>query len=657
MAGIAGLTHSRDRSAFVGPLLRMAAALRHRGPAGYGIFADEHVGLTHVRADATAGGQPVANEDGAVIGVAQACVANQVELRSELEAYRHRFRTGTTAELLVHAYEQWGVGMLRRLNGDFAFAVYDRARRILLLARDRFGVCPLFYTIVAGGLIFGSEVKALLATGAVRTTPDYIGLDEAFTMPGVFAPRTPFAGVRQLEPGGYGIWRGGRLRTARYYDLPVVENDLEPIGAVSTLDALLRDSIARRVPADGPIGARRVEGVDMAATYALAMPDAAPITTIGATARAGDHHALDRSALGRPGAAHHAVAPLPNELAESLVPAVRHVESPVVDLTPATMYLVARAARDRGVRVLLGSDGAAELFGGHDLYKETEVRLFCLRQPTSRARPALFGRIYPEIRHGDPAADFWRRAILSVGHPSDPLFSHMPRFATASRIKDFYSPDVRLALAGADPLAELRRRLPSAFATWSSLNRAAYLEIATRLASYQLSACADRVTFAHGIELRHPFLDHRLVEFAALLPGGSRLRGLRGMEILHRWSGGSRAGSTPFTMSAAPLTSVDGFFAEHRPSYVDELLSVDAVEGVGFWDVESVNGLVRRGRAGRITSAAERQAVVAILSTQLWFRQFSSTAWLPEPLPLEAAEVVLLADVAGAAGVASVVES
>jgi len=257
------------------------------------------------------------------------------------------------------------------------------------------------------------------------------------------------------------------------------------------------------------------------------------------------------------------------------------------------------------------------------LFKETVVREFCLRQPHSSVRPLLFDRLYPYLSGKGRAGEFWQKFFLSAGPPSDPLFSHMPRFLITSRIKDFYSADMCEALRGYDPLAELRDDLPAEFSSWSSLHRAAYLEMKTLLASYLLSSQGDRMGMAHGIEGRFPFLDHRLFEFAAALPTRSKLRGLREKDVLRRWAEDLVPPSVherPKQPYRAP--DVPAFFGSEQPAYVEEQLCTKSLERSGIFDSDSVSGLVRRCASGRATGFRENQAMVAILSTQLWYSRF-----------------------------------
>jgi len=221
----------------------MAAAMRHRGPDGYGYYVGQRVGFAHVRlsiVDIGGGSQPMTNEEGQLVSVYNGEIYNHPELRRELEQLGHVFRTRCDTEVLVHGYEQWGYEMLQRLNGQFAFAIYDRRDETIFIARDRFGVRPLFYAQPSGAFYFGSEIKAILATGEVEAGVDPRGMDEIFTFWAARAPRTPFAGIASLEPGTYGVWKDGALWLRRYYELDDPEvSDAEYDGLLRGLDTLI----------------------------------------------------------------------------------------------------------------------------------------------------------------------------------------------------------------------------------------------------------------------------------------------------------------------------------------------------------------------------------------------------------------------------------
>jgi asparagine synthase (glutamine-hydrolysing) len=644
MCGLAGVARREPRGVAPEMLGRMAAALQHRGPDGWGRYADQRVGLAHVRLsiiDVAGGAQPLGNEDGSVLIVYNGEVYNYLELRTELLAAGHRFRTRCDTEVLVHAYEQWGTEMLGRLNGQFAFAIYDRRAETVFLARDRFGVRPLFYSIVGGDLFFASEAKALFASGEVDAALDPLGLDQVFTFWAARPPRTVFRDVASLEPGCFAVWQDGALRHGRYYELQYPEAGEESPDALASLGELLESSVALRLRADVPVGGYLSGGLDSSITCALAARGSPfSLRTFSVTF---DDPQLDerefQQLVARQLQSSHYIQAIGSQEVASVFPeVVRHAETPLVRTAPAPMYLLARLAREHDIKVVLTGEGSDELFLGYDLFKETALRLFCLRQPQSRVRPRLFDRLYPYLDPRGRRGDFWRRSFLEAGSPDDPLFSHLPRFLLTARIKDFYSGDLRAAVAATDPLAELRASLPPRFATWSALNRAAYLEMITLLSPYLLSAQGDRMSLAHGVEARYPFLDHRVFEFAARLPTRSKLRGLREKAILRRWA----RDVVPPAVQQRPkqpyrAPDIPAFFGREPVDFVEEAVDERSLAQTGLFEPAAVAGLVRRCRAGAATGFRESQALVAIISTELWHRQFIGEAArrAARPLPLE----------------------
>ena len=653
MCGIAGIARSEPSGVEADSLACMAAALRHRGPDGYGFFAGARVGLAHVRLsiiDLQRGAQPLGNEDGRLLIVYNGEVYNYRELRPTLERLGHLFGSDSDTEVLVHAYEEWGPAMLDRLNGQFAFAIYDRRNESLFLARDRFGVRPLFYTKRGGTLYFASEVKALFATGEVDAAPDYTGLDEVFTLWAARPPRTVFQGIAALEPGCWALWQNGALHVQRYYELHYPEARDEPPDALDRLDDLMRTGVDLRLRADVPVGGYLSGGLDSSITCVLgaaASPYALRTFSVTFDDPRFDESAYQRAVAGQLHS-QHAVQPIGGEAVARVFPdVIWHTETPLVRTAPAPMYLLSRLTREGGIKVVLTGEGADELFLGYYLFKETVVREFCLRQPASRVRPRLFDRLYPYLALGR-RGEFWQRFFLEAGALDDPLFSHLPRIRLTSRIKDFYASAMRQALAAWDAEAALRDSLPPAFPRWSRLNRAAYLEMVTLLGPYLLSSQGDRMALAHGVEGRFPFLDHRLFEFAAALPARSKLRGLREKDVLRRWAA-SILPPVVRDRSKQPYRAPDtpAFFAPGRPDYIGELLRPASLRDTGVFDPEPVGGLVRRCQAGLAAGARESQALVAVLSTQLWHQQFFRARRRITPLPLEGADVLLSDEASG----------
>ena len=648
MCGFAGIARTDGRRVSASTLRRMAAAIAHRGPDGFGLAIDGDVGLAHVRLsiiDVAGGAQPMSTHDGGIVVVFNGEIFNYVELRAQLIDRGYRFRTRSDTEVLLHAYEEWRDAMVERLNGDFAFVIHDRRQQRLVMARDRFGVRPLFFAQRGNDLYFASEVKALLASGEVPAAIDLEGLDEVFTLWAARAPRTMFRGVRSLEPGCVAVWSEGTLRTRVYHDFVYDGPGDEASDSVGSLDRLLRESVTVRMRADVPVGGYLSGGLDSTVACALAAPmsplDFRTFSVTFADPKL-DESVYQRIVADRLGSKHCVRHIDAAAIARVFPDVVRHAETPLVRTAAAPLYLLAKLVRDEGIKVVLTGEGSDEIFLGYDLFKETKVRLFCLRRPDSAARPRLFDRLYPYLGDGNRGGEFWRRFFLTAGAPEDPLFSHLPRFGLTARIKSFYSDATRDALGGFDAMQELRDSLPPAFARWDPIHRAAYLELKTLLASYLLSSQGDRMAMAHGIEGRFPFLDPLLADFACALPVGSKLRGLREKEILKRWARRvipAEVVDRPKQPYRAP--DVPAFFSGRTPEYVRELLDSASIRDVGVFEPAAVAGLVRRCEAGRATGVAENQALVGILSTQLWHETFVRTAWDRRGAELPAADVLL----------------
>jgi asparagine synthase (glutamine-hydrolysing) len=646
MCGIAGIARHAPTGVSLISLGRMAAAIRHRGPDGYGFYAGRKVGLAHVRlstVDPAGGGQPLTNEDGQIVLTSTCEVFNHPELRHELEERGHIFRTRCHAEVLVHGYEEWGPDLLQRLDGQFAFAIYDRNHETVFLARDRFGVRPLFYAQRNGDLYFGSEIKAILASGEVDPALDQRGLDEVLRFGAAKPPRTAFSGIAALEPGTYGIWKDGAFWLRHYYELDYPEASEEPLDVIEQLDEIMLRSVGMRLRADVPVGAYLSGGLDSSITASLARSASRyPLQSFSITYAIQDfdeslHQEEVASAVG---SVHTASVIRMDTIAQTFPDVLWHTETPLLRTAPALMFHLAKMTKEFGVKVVVGGEGADELFLGNDLFKESSVRRFCLRRPQSPGRQRLFDRIYPAAGSDSRTPASWRSLVESAP-VNDPLFSHLPRFLS-SRIEDFYTREFRAGLSGVDVIRELRASLPTRFFGWSPLNQAAYLEMTTRLSPYLLSSHGDRMTMAHGVEARYPFLDHRLFEFAAALPTGSRLRGLREKEVLRRWAtrilpGQIRAGRKP--LYRAP--DAQSFFLPTSPSWIGDHLTSEALKRVGIFSPAAVGGLVRRCCAGLSPALGENQAMVGVLSTQLWHHQFIESALLIPPLPAGDASVLI----------------
>ena len=645
MCGIAGIVRA-DAAQPVeeSTLRRMAAALRHRGPDGWGMARAAGAGLVSTRLaifDVPGGWQPMRGVGGTLL-VYNGEVYNHPELRTELGG---AFATTSDTEVVLRLLERDGLAALARLNGQFAFAWWEPHPRRLTLVRDRFGVRPLQWaSLPDGGIAFASEAKALFAGGEVAAAPDLVGIDEVFTTWGARAPRTAFAGVAQLPPGGLLVWEDGAIVAQRSWWRPGYDA-ADGAPTPDDLSALLADAVRLRLRADVPVGTYLSGGLDSSLITALAQRASDhELRTFSVAFHDAqyDERVFQQQVAQALGTRHHVVEVGAREIADGFRAVVAHAETPLIRTAPIPLYLLAQATRAHGITVVATGEGADELFWGYDLFKETALRELHARDPV-RAE-ALLHQLYPYLdvpaeRRG-PA---WKRFFFEAGAPDDPLFSHQPRIAATGIVRAFYRPEARAALAamnGDDPLTRLRTELPPAFARWSALERAAYLELTTLLAPNLLSSQGDRVAMAHGVEGRFPFLDHRVFMHSVALPPARKLGpGLREKAELRALAQRLLPRAVverPKQPYRAPV--VPPFFGDHAPDWVRERLEARALDAVGIFDPTRVEGLLRRCHAGKANGFREGMALVGILSTQVWHERFCARNGAADDWPVEQSE-------------------
>lgn len=642
MCGIAGL-YGRPLPAQASRALlrRMVGAIAHRGPDAQGLLLQDNLALGHARLsiiDLAQGHQPMQDETGDLALAFNGEIFNYRELRRELIAQGVRFRTNSDTEVLLRLYRQRGEDCLAALNGDFAFALADRRRGCLLLARDRLGVRPLYYAQLPDGrLAFASEIKALLEIPGLAAAPDPVALAQILSLWLPLPPRTAFRGIQELPPGHFALVTPERLTLHRYWRLDFPRRGETPPEAdeaslAEELRDLLTDATRLRLRADVPVGAYLSGGLDSSIVTALAR-DLAPaqLRTFSVTFDSPefDESAYQQALVTALGTEHQAIA-CPAAAIGALFPEViRHVERPVLRTAPAPLFRLAALVRQAGLKVVLTGEGADEVLAGYDIFKEAKLRAFCARQPGSVRRPLLFRRLYPYLPGLQAQSPAYLRAFFATGleRRDDPLFSHLPRFETSARALRFLSPGLRAQLAGYDPLAELRDSLPAEFRHWDLLHQAQYLETAYLLPGYILSAQGDRVAMAHAVEARFPYLDHRLVEFAARLPPQVKLKGLREKHLLRR----SMEGRLPEVIGRRPkqpYRAPDGecFFGPRAPAWVAEALAPRTLAEAGYFDAAAVGRLAAKAAAQGRLGFGDSQALVGVLSTQLWHRTFLAAA-------------------------------
>jgi len=633
MCGIAGIQlQAHEASPDPEMLQRMVSAIRHRGPDGTGFRVEPGVGLGHARLsiiDLEGGAQPVHNEDGTVWIVYNGEVFNYIELRRMLEQRGHRFYTNTDTEVIVHLYEERGDDFVQELNGQFAFALWDRPRRRLLLVRDRAGILPLYYTRTPEGVLFASEVKALLASGRVTASLDPNGLDETFTFWAPLAPRTMFKGVAQVCPGEIVVLQGDRLERRTYWrwEFPDAgSHRTAPQGQLeSELRELLTDATNIRLRADVPVGAYLSGGLDSSSLVALlnrTVPESLRTFSIGFEDVGLDETEHQQQMVAHLRTANARIQCSLGDIAATFPDTIRHAESPVLRTAPAPMRLLSGLVRRSGVKVVLTGEGADEVLGGYDIFKEAKVRQFWARNPASLWRPALLKRLYPYLDLTSATSAAYLKEFFGVGldRPDDPFFSHLPRWMTTAQCKLFLSEDLRRQIEGS-AVERFRDALPAGIERWHPFNRAEYVEARTLLPSYLLSSQGDRMLMANSVEGRFPFLDHRLIAFANALHPRYKMRVLREKHLLRE---AMRADLPPSILQRhkQPYRAPDAaaFLQGDVPDYVNQLLGHECLAGYGYFDPDKVVRLVAKLRRARVHAARDNMSFVGVLSTQLWHR-------------------------------------
>ena len=490
MCGIAGLFHV-DPGVEVSPDVvgRMAAVLRHRGPDDAGVYVRGSIGLAAQRlaiVDPAGGAQPMVNDDDSVAVVFNGEIYNHRALRAVLRTHGHRFTSECDTEVVLRAYEHYGPRCVEHFRGMFALAVWDARRRRLFLARDRLGIKPLYFAWDGRRLCFGSELKAILAAG-VSLALDATALDDFFTFNYIPAPRTIFAAVRKLPPGCTASVSAAGLVEQEYWDLAFEPEERDEATWAARLDEMLRETVALHVAGDEGAGVFLSGGVDSSALTALAAEIAsAPLATfsMGFAEPEFDERPFARVVAERwRTRAHEAL--LRPEAVQVLDRLAWHFDEPFADSSMVPTYHVCQLARAH-VRFCCAGDGGDELFAGYPRFAAFEAR--------AAADP-------------DGAEDAYLAARTWI---------------TPAMRERLYGDGLRRALRGYDPLEQVRARFAHA-RQWDPLSRVQYVETKTYLPGDLLTK-VDRASMAHGLEARVPLLDHRLVEFAARIPAGGKLR-------------------------------------------------------------------------------------------------------------------------------------
>ena len=539
MCGIAGKFNfdpanpiDRDR------LMAMTSAVAHRGPDADGFYVGHGIGLGHRRLsiiDLASGQQPLTNEDRTIWVVFNGEIYNFADVRAELEAFGHTFRSHSDTEVIVHAYEQWGDRAVDRFRGMFAFALWDEPKRRLLLVRDRLGVKPLYYSHTGAGVTFGSEIKSILEDPDVPRGWSAEALDAYLALQYIPCPQTIYRAIAKLPPGHLLIAERGRVITRQYWDLDFTGDGDSSREAeyLDRLDQLVTESVRLRLVSDVPLGAFLSGGIDSSLVVA-AMADTCAGRVVTTSVGFNDH-AFNEIEYARTVAVHLGVEqhetivqPGHHEIADLLPTLAWHFDEPFADSSAVPTYYVSKAARER-VTVALSGDGGDELWAGYSRHRVEQSELTA-RRWLGETGGRLLGGLAGHLPLGVRGIRSLRHLALTPAEACARKHGY-GQFEAGAR-DALYSGDFAAHVGDADPLLSLRLAYDGC-PSQDPLDRALYVDVKTYLVD-DIMTKVDRMSMAVSLESREPLLDHKLLEFAATVPTGLKLKNGKSKYLLRR---------------------------------------------------------------------------------------------------------------------------
>ncbi len=625
MCGIAGkINFQNARPVMHATIARMCAVMRHRGPDDEGIYLDRYFGMGMRRLsiiDLATGKQPISNEDGSIWTVLNGEIYNFLELRELLEQKGHKFYTHTDTEVIVHSYEEYGEKFAEHLTGMFAVAVWDKRQEKLILARDRLGIKPLYYSEGPNGLLFGSETKAILQDGIERDV-DLQALHDYLSFNYVPGPRSIFKHVRSLPPGHVLTCSGKSVAIAPYWQIQY------PLGSANgnrrsaesyceELYELLCSTVKQHLISDVPLGVFLSGGVDSSALVALmSKVSSQTIRTFSIGFEEKSYNELDyaRIVAREFGTEHHELVVSPN-IVDLLPELVRYFDEPFADSSAIPVYCVAKLARQH-VKVALSGEGGDEVFAGYHTYAAYKIAELYKRLPRKLAAeviPAIVRRLpvsHKKVSFDYKAKRFIEGALLppAQGHYSwKVIFTEEAKAALYASNREKFEDPLRLYHSVYDDCA-----------TADVLTRLQHIDLKVYLPD-DILVKADRMSMANSLEARVPFLDHRVVEFAAALPARLKLRGLTKKYILKR--------TMSRDLPAKVLNGKKRGFNVPMPSWlrhelrdvVHEVLGPRRLKEAGFFRSEAVAAMIRDHESMRIDYSRN---IWCLLVFMLWHDEY-----------------------------------
>lgn len=622
MCGINGIAYSTRSGKNIEPetLRRMRDVILHRGPDDAGEFIDERVGLGHRRlsiVDVSHGAQPMSNEDGSLVIVYNGEVYNHADFRAELEAKGHVYKTHCDTETILHLYEEHGADCVKYLRGMFAFAIWNRREKTLFIARDRFGVKPLYYHHDEdGNFYFGSEIKTILEAGAIRPELNYDALPDQFANHGTSRDQTLFKNVRRLLPGHTLTWNDGNLAIGEYWDLKF-EPKFETRSDAEFVDEwreMFRRAVELRLMADVPLGMFLSGGIDSSAIAAMmsTMVDE-PIKTfsVGFREREANEFEYARIVAKAFGTDHREITITPQQFFDELPNLVWHEDEPIGFIASVPLYFVSKLAQEH-VKVVLTGEGSDEILAGYARYAKA-LQLLDLGEKYETMTPSF---VRSAVRSGaSRIGGKLTRTFLTRDADIENLF--LDNFAVFGKDMQsgLFSDETKVRIGDPNPYADQNRWLAKTDAR-ETLDKLLYVDSKTYL--HELLMKQDQMSMAASIESRVPFLDHKLVELTARMPVNMKLRGKTTKFLLKEAMKGILPDEILYRQKMGFPVPVGNWFRGPYKHIVDEYVLGERARARGIFDAEFVAGIVKRHNAGE----NHDERLWSLVNFEIWQRRF-----------------------------------
>jgi len=645
MCGISGILNLKNPTPInINYLRRMTYALRHRGPDETGAYVDDWIGIAQSRLsiiDLKSGSQPIHNEDKSIWIVFNGEIFNYPEIRESLVKLGHKFYTTSDTEVILHLFEEKKEKCLDDLNGQYAFVIWDSNRKELFAARDRVGILPLFYKVKDEKFYFASEAKAIIEISEDQTSFDAVGLDQIFTFWTTLPGRTAFAGISELAPGHFIKFSPQKnISLNRYWSLSYSKDLLQKNKSIpqftSEISELMKDSVRIRLRADVPVGSYLSGGLDSSGiTSIVKINFNNQLRTFGITFQEESFDESDFQYLmvKHLDTNHSEVHATNDDIGRYFTDAIYFGEKPIIRAAPVPLFLLSKKVRDEGFKVVLTGEGADEIFGGYNIFRETKVRKFWSDDLNSKIRPKLLKKLYPYIFKDQRLAQTLQAFFkLGIDDPGNDFFSHIVRWNNNIKLKNFFSEDFKRQVGDYDCYDALKSLLPEDFDNWNYVYKAQYLEIITFMSGYLLSSQGDRMAMANSVELRVPYLDHRIIEYMATVPSEFKIRGLNEKYLLKKVFKDLLPKEIVYRPKNPYRAPIRNSFLNNKYLDIKSILSEKAIQEAGVFNTTKVKLLVQKAERSQSVSELDNMAIAGIISTQFLHHHFIDYKKLNVPL-------------------------